>query len=261
MTHRTEPGELDLRMSGEGLRPSTLPAAELGKLLRLLVKAVKATDPARMEGSEVLSLLSIEEGSAFLNFSIAPVAIAAVLTIGEALASGDMRQLPSESRRWLHGLSKMATRNGWRLELQAGRGLDIAGTAEISAERPVPAPRSRRLRGETSVRGRLERVGGAKPKGELRLEPEGTLLFFNVSADLAKRLGECLYRTVGLRGLAEWDSTGSIVRFEAKEVTGYDPDGTDLIEAFRELARLSGHIWDDVDPDAYVRRLRGEGET
>ena len=81
--------------------------------------------------------------------------------------------------------------------------------------------------------------------------------------DLAKRLGERLYQTVGLRGEAIWSSgeKRTLEKFRADELTNYtDRDTPDrkrsIVESFEALAKAAGNRWDNVDPDEYIAEQR-----
>lgn len=74
------------------------------------------------------------------------------------------------------------------------------------------------------------------------------------SEHLAEEIGGLVGRSVGLEGMAMWD-------VRAERVTDYccqSEHGIEIgaVDAFRELTRVSGGRWDDVDPEEFVKELR-----
>jgi hypothetical protein len=112
------------------------------------------------------------------------------------------------------------------------------------------------ITGETTIYGRILRVGGKEPK--VMFEPfSGMTIYCNVSEDLAKKLGEYLYTEIALKGIAKWNPhTLDLCNFK---ITGYHEFKSGNIQnAFSELSKLIGKYFSDVDDvDGYVADLRG----
>lgn len=253
---------LKLRIIGDAVLPQTVKASDLGALLINWEDAVTATFQGEtLLGSElreaVVSLIDVAEGSNVLVFAIASAALTAVGMISEAVAGRRFADIPFKAQRAIYEISKQADRTGWAVEIVADEQLNIK-QAIISSDNPVPPPIVPRAVGTTTLSGRLLRVGGAKPKAEIRLNVgDRQIVYIDVNEAQARQLASKLYEDVSIEGRATWNTNDwSIHDFKATRVTDYQAGG--LVRAFEELAELSGGIWKDVDPVDYLNELRSE---
>ena len=256
-----EKSRFQLRMIGERVTPETVRAGDLADLVADLEAAIIAANPEPVDGVDIgeatVSLVGIEAGSNRLTFAVLAAALPWVGAITEAISSDRCDRLPARSHERLHKISKQAERKGWAIEFDGDRERNIA-EATISAEHPVPPPTPSVATGQTTIWGRLMRVGGAKPRAEIRL-PDNNLLYFDLSEQLAKELSEGLYETVSVEGVATWDvDSGSLTDFKATRILSYRPEKSNLVRAFEELAAASKGRWDGVDAARYVDELRSE---
>jgi hypothetical protein len=116
-------------------------------------------------------------------------------------------------------------------------------------------PQRPRLRGETVLFGRVERVGGVEPKVRLRISDHESVSC-HISEELAKRVGNRLYNEVGLRGQATWDAVDfELLYFHAEELLSYQAGP--ITAAFDALAGAVGGAFDSVDDvEEFVGALR-----
>ena len=245
-----EKPRFQVRMVGANVSPETVRATDLAEFVTLIEDAILAADPGakspdRLDEAKV-SLVRIEEGSNKLTFAVMLATMPIVATLCEAIASGSFERMPRASHQKFHEISKQAASRHWDVEFVADTAQHIP-TAVISAERPVSAPASLIIVEPTMIWGRLMRVGGAKPRGELRLL-DGDLLYFDLTTEMAKELGDRLYEEICVEGDATFEAgSRKLVGFKATRVTAYAPGKTPILETFREIARITKGCWDEVD--------------
>lgn len=250
-----------IRMIGERVAPDTVRAGDLAALVENLEAAVTAAggpEALSIDSDEaVISLVGVENGSNKLTFAVAQAALVSVSAISVAVSTADYRRLPPKTHEKLHEISKQAARKDWAVEFVGDSRMQIT-SAIISSEHPIPPPARTTVSAPTTIWGRLMRVGGAKPRAEIRL-PGGQLLFFDLTAGLAKQLSDGLYETVSVEGIATWTvDTRELTDFKATRVTGYRPEKTSLTGAFEQLALAAKGRWDTVDVTRFIDDLRSE---
>lgn len=115
------------------------------------------------------------------------------------------------------------------------------------------------VRGETSVHGKIERVGGAsETRCGIRLDGGSPMIYCSVaSADLAREMGRYLYKHVTITGVATWFRRDWTIK--TIDVTSIEPpkEGS-ILATLRRVREHGGSAWDDVDdPEKLIRELRG----
>ncbi len=114
------------------------------------------------------------------------------------------------------------------------------------------------LRGETTVIGSVQRVGGATGmRCALRVPGRQHLLYCDVkSQDLVRRLGQHLYEQIAARGTATWiHRSWRIYDFAIQDFT--QPQLGDPAKAIEQLRSAGLKAWDQIaDPEAFIRELR-----
>ena len=114
------------------------------------------------------------------------------------------------------------------------------------------------LRGETTVVGRIERVGGATGmRCLMRVSGRRRILYCDVeSKNLVRRLGQHLYEEIAATGTATWiHRSWRIYEFEIKDFT--QPKLGDPSEAIEQLRNAGLKAWDRIsDPGALIEELR-----
>lgn len=238
------------------LQPETLPASRLADLLRVYEAAVVAAMPeAPEEDAPAVCLTEIGDGCVQLKTTHGMGAVDAAISIKESLRTQDYSQLPAKAQSRLAELSRLLV--GWQYRAILS-GL-TADDAEISADRPVPEPKAILVRNRTVIYGVCERVGGQQPKASIRLFSTSRQIDVNLSQKLACELGQRLYDSVGIEGIAISDlSSGEIVSFHGDALVPYAGKNADPLGAMKRIAALSGGTWEDVDPNEYVRESRDE---
>ena len=236
--------------------PETVASGDLAEILRLveraLVETARATN-ADLPDAPMLSLVGITGRSNALACAVDPALLSAVSTVTRSIADSQFSILPPIAQRQLHELHKIAVRKHWSF------GFDESGTVELTPaliSPDVPIPELPIAQGETTVYGEILRVGGKRSRVQLRLI-SGGVLTAEVTRPLAKQLASQLYTEVGLVGEAVWDREDfQMVSFRVTRVLSYHE--TPITEAFQSLYDCGGDAWKGVDPDNYVREVRGE---
>ena len=110
---------------------------------------------------------------------------------------------------------------------------------------------------QTTIYGRIVRVGGVDPRVMVE-QSSGKAIFCKIKDEnLARKLGERLYLWAGLSGLATIDSDSlEILDFRVDTITDYEGNSS-LITAFNQLKELAGKYYEDIrDVEKYVSDLR-----
>ena len=261
MVDKTDKTSFELEISGEGVLPDTTSAGDLAELLENIEKAI--TETAKSQNIEIadeaiVSLVGVREGSNRLTIAVATIVVPAASMLAQAVAAKDYERIPAAAHEAIHEVSNQATKKKWSVRFLGQLAIDMKA-ATISADSPVPSPPAPpQISGTTSVYGRCIRVGGVKPKAEIRLE-QGGVLYIEVSEEMARELAMSLYEEVCLEGEATWCTDDwRVERFKATKVTAYRK--TEPLTAFTQLAEAAGGRWDGVDVNEYVRELRPWGE-
>lgn len=166
------------------------------------------------------------------------------------------RSLPGRSLEGLRTLTGFSRQHHGRTQFWNGGGdqplLDLPSDFAIE----VPAPEYQR--GETVIYGRIERVGGVRPRVRIRVS-EREIVYGDVTEEQSRELGSRLYSQAALRGQVTWDGQdGSVVYFRVEEILHYER--CKVSDAFNELRRVAQGAYDDVeDVDLFALRVR-EGD-
>lgn len=255
--------QLDFKIIGENIHPSSLRAKDTTELIasfeNSIVSYILNSDRSISEEDLIIGLVDVNEGSARFSFSASKpeIILAAFLVVSSAISSGDYAKLPSNSINSLKKISDFTKRRNCSVEFALSSELDKP-TARITAETIINIPESHYVSGETSLIGRIERVGGVKPKVTIRMADD-LLLYCEIDEHFAKTLGQNLYKEVAFKGTAKWlleDNT--IVSFDIHEILSYK--NSSIKDGIDELSHLIGRYWSDTkDVVSTVTKLR-QGE-
>lgn len=241
--------------------PDQVSASDLAGLLVRLEKSVIAY--ARSSGLHLsdqdpsVCLVAVGQGSDRLVFSTAPSIIPAIASISRAIMDDAYENIPFETHSELSELSKTIIAKGWELQFKEDTSYGIA-PARIGPEREIRLPTEPpRVKGTTSLLARCLRVGGVRPRAELRLSKGQELLYVDVTEDVARQLGKRLYDQVVLEGKATWRAdTWEVVGFTVTSVAEFQKVSPDL--AMKQLSEAAKGKWDGIDPVEYVQKIRSD---
>ena len=220
----------------------------------------KEITPETIEEATV-SLIAIESGSESLTFALTGEVFPGASQISRAVAEGDFSDIPIKAHQALHDISNQAAKKDWTVVFIADPSREIR-EAVISEADPVPPPKIVTAQGDTTIYGRLIRVGGVRPRAMLFTRDEHyhyIELTESMAVELASK--ERLYQDVGIEGTAKWRvNTWEILEFKAKRITAYQPHKTNLVKTFEALAEAAGNRWEGVDVEQFVAELRGRAK-
>jgi hypothetical protein len=250
-----------ITIRGPGVSPETTRLSDLAEFLGRIETSISET--ARSQGVEIgdediLSLTGIDKSSNKLTFAVTSLLLPPAISVSQAVETKQYEKLPRKAHEALYEVSKQAVSRNWKIKFNENRRLGIKG-GMISEENQVPpAPPIQYAKGTTTIYGRCIRVGGLKPKAEIRLLQVETL-YIELSEQMAKELGKSLYEEVCIEGRAKWNTEDwSIKEFQGMRVADFK--ATDMVTAFKNLAAAAKGKWDGVDAMEYVKSLRTEGE-
>jgi hypothetical protein len=239
--------------------PASVALSDLADVLVQFERAVttyaQVTAAQLPEGSVTISLVDIRQGSEGLVFSVPEPVLSAV-----ALMSRDVHQGSFVTRAAhceVFGLWERLRSRHWGMAFVQD---SFIHAAEISPSRGIsPPPSPPEVTGDTTLLARCLRVGGVKPKAELRLRT-GELLYPDVSEEVARELGKRLYDEVVVRATATWRTdTWEVVQIRIDSVSAFRR--VDPVLAFKELAEAAKGRWDEVDAREYVESLRADANA
>ncbi len=236
-----------------------------GDLAELLIAAEQTvTAIARREHPDtgenlVVGLAEIQDASiGFCFTSNQPEIVAAAYQEFVAAVENRLfRSLPGRSLEALRTLTQFAReRKG---HTQFWNGTQNGPLLDLPSDYAVQVPQPDYQRGETVVYGKVERVGGVRPRVRLRVSSR-EVIYGDISEEQSRILGGKLYGDTALRGHATWDAQdGSIVYFRVDEILQYER--VPVATAFEELRTAAAGAFDVIeDVDLFATRVR-EGDA
>lgn len=261
MVADTEKPLFTIRLTGEGVRPHLIPASDLAQLLvaaEQTVLAIAAREHPEQADELIVGLSQVQDKSIGFTFASnqPKIAQSAYTELVTATSNRLFRSLPGRSLEGLRTLTGFSRQHQGRTQFWNGVGdrplLDLPPDFAIE----VPAPEYQR--GETVIYGKIERVGGVRPRVRVRVS-EREIVYGDITEEQSRELGSRLYSPAALRGQATWDAQdGSVVYFRVEEILHYQRGK--VSEAFAELRQAAAGAYDKIDDvDLFARRVR-EGE-
>lgn len=249
--------DIEIRLKGEGIRPGLVRSHELAEILEAVedfvtYEAERASPDVRREDL-VVGLFAIADESIGLRFkaSLAAITLPAFIGASQLIANGSFHDLAPQSRKALQTIAGFAKRHEATAEFKvAGRELPIA---TITSETSIPE--EVRISGLTEITAKTIRVGGKMPRAMLELL-DGTVIYCEVSSEIAIELGHHLYRLGKFSGQATWIAADLLL--DEFQILGFYPfPARDAIEMFTELrAAIGGGLEQLGSVDDLVTRLR-----
>jgi len=249
---------LKIRFSGEGITPRAISASELADVIAsyesALLHTIHRDNPNLKDASIRISLTDIKEGSAeyYLEPNYQEEILVAANKINTAIKEGKANTLPYKTIESLSSLWKFTRIKNCIAELNGSTQVE---PLEISADTEIKIDESFFYKGETTIYGELERVGGSKPRVRIKTDKD-EVIYSDVLPSMAKVLATKLYETVALKGLATW-------RVEDYRVEAFKADDYVLIEeiplteSIKELSDIIGKYWKDISsPNEYLNEIR-----
>lgn len=256
----------DVRLAAPGLVPERIPLRAVSDVLSAVQDLASGRDPFEQQQvppEKGIGLIHVRRGSAVYScLSHAPdEALANLTRVGELLSVAHHDRANGDSLvtalRPIQSLSEVAKSIGCRVEVTTKAGgrqpLFVVGEDDF---RRISSGLF--VTGETTVVGRIERVGGATGmRCLLRVPGRRRILYCDVrSRDLVRRLGQHLYEQIAATGTARWiHRFWKLYEFTINDFT--QPCLGDVVHAIEELRRAGLSAWDQIDdPEEYIRELR-----
>jgi hypothetical protein len=214
-------------------------------------------------GSNVLKLVGIRTASAGYAIStpVRESALALLAATGQAIDNPSEFEWTGPTISSLKDVSEIAKSLGVKVEIRRPDSNRRLGDviAKITPETYELVSRSAFVHGETSLFGRLVRIGGVEEaRCALRIPDQSRLVYCGVASDeLARKLSHHLYHDVEVHGEATWlRATWRICSFE---INAFDPPKTGTFEeALSGIWKAGGKAWDKVkDPNKFISEMRG----
>ncbi len=244
---------LQLKIDGTGVSPETVQLRDLIDLLDEFEQAVQATAKGQAGlGSPLISLIAIGDGSDRLTLFANDKAMRATATIAHAIELRDASRIPAKAEEHVRKIWKRMSDRDWSLGIVNS---DFKAIIEPKQELFAIS----RVKGQTSISGFLQRVGGIGPTAQLYLD-RGSIITINLAGEeMAKALGHKLYDFIALEGEASWlVPAWSLDTFRAQRILPVTTAKRDAVEMFRTLVAAGPSAWDDIDPDDFVNEQRAD---
>ena len=260
----------EVYFQGKNLYPENIPLGSLTTALSQIRRLAAGGDgPDEEDEDEAaplapedgsIRLVDVRRGSAAFSF-VAPAATISLehlREVGRVLENPDTFEGEDFILRPVDLLSGVARRLGCSILVRTA-GKDKAVLARVGPDSYERLSERLFLTGETAVKGRVERVGGATSRRcALRVSFQSRLLYCGVANDdLVRQIGNFLYQNVTVRGEAQWlRSSWRLVSLKIKSVSRQA--GGTIAEAFQALRDAGGDAWDEVDdPKSYLEGVAG----
>jgi hypothetical protein len=268
-----------VRLVGSGIKPWHVPMRSLARLMDAIQRLVaqdeeedvdSSEDEAEVQddqivslGSNVLKLVGIRATSAGYAIStpFRESALSVLATTGNAIENPTESEWTGPTISSLKDVSEIAKALRVKVEIRESGSKRRLGDviARITPETYDQVSKSAFVHGDTSLFGRVVRIGGAEEaRCALRIPDQSKLVYCGVASDeLARKLSNHLYDDVTVHGEATWlRATWRICRFD---INSFDPPKTGTFQAaLDDIWRAGGKAWDKVkDPDKFISEMRG----
>lgn len=240
---------IELRFKGNNISPDKVKASEIGLLVinfeKALLNQIKEAEPSINISNEVLFTFErIDNNSLDLFFipkQVREIVVASYVVIATAFSTGDYTKINKESISALNEIVKFSKRNS----CTGSFNLDNEEISSFEPNHEIAIPKSQTITGETTLYGKIIRIGGEEPKVHFRID-ENQKLIFDIDENLAKKLSPKIYDFIGLVGIATWNSKDfSIEKFEVSRLLEFD--NKPIATTFTEISGLIGKYWDEVE--------------
>lgn len=252
----------EVRFTGADVSPEMIPIRSVSNALGAIQDIATGRDPyevSHVAPERAIGLLEIRRGSAIYEcVSRAPDEAVRNLSRVGALLLATGEEIDGDelvaALRPIQSLSEVAKALKCRLEVRVfGNGQEPLFAIEEGDYQRL----SKRLllKGDTTVVGRVERVGGATGmRCLLRVPGRRKCLYCDVaSKEVVRRLGQHLYENIVASGSAVWiHRSWRIYKFKINDFT--QPRLGNPEKAIEHLRSAGMSAWDSVaDPEGYLR--------
>lgn len=253
-----------VRLFGHGLKPEAVPLPSLARVLSAVQRLASEEDEdAQTADYSPVHLLDVLRSmSATYPFFAedADRVIGNLQLTGKIIEHPDFLQKRPMVLSPVEDLSAIAKALNCTIEFRLpGRTGDILATILPATYATISEVAF--IKGETTIMGVVERVGGAtEQRCGLRLEdqPRKMLICTVEDTEVARKLGQHLYQRVILNGVATWyRHTWRISHFVIRSMA--KPKNGSIADTMKRLRLAGGDVWDQFDnPHDHLLDIRGE---
>jgi hypothetical protein len=272
-TNKPKP-DFAVRMVGQGIKPWAVPMRALTRTLNAVQRLMEHTEEKEepdtqevkpedvLQQSASLHLLEIVSGSAVYRVAAnePAQAVKTLSEMGLSLSNPEGVEWGAELLGPIEDLSSVARSLGCSIEFWSP-GKDGGVLATITPDSYDALSKLAFVRGEGSVYGYLERVGGVTEwHCALRVpsQPVKQIVCSVATEELVRGLGKHVYENVLVSGTVTWfRRTWQIKRIN---VRAFEPSKTgSIMKALERIHEAGGKAWDDIkDPEGFLAETRGE---
>lgn len=269
--------DFEIRLVHPDLRPWSVPTRVLGRVLDAVQRLVEQKEsddddevavsgeitPVVAGDGHVLNLLDVKTGSARYPVSTkeGEFAKAVLKQTGVDIICPEKADWPPPTLSSLEDLSAVAKSLGCVIEFREPNTGNKLGNvlARISSSTFDDISANAYITGDSSVFGKIERVGGAtKLHCGIRIpkHPRKMVICRVADSDLARELGRYLYNYVLVSGTAVWHKNSG--RLKKMVISSFEPPKTGSIkQALTNIYNAGGSAWDEVDdPNSLIAEMR-----
>jgi hypothetical protein len=239
-----------LRFFGDNIHPQSFSAKELGTLLIKLEDSVKGIAEEQYPKSNLdnifISLVNIKDKSQSLAFAALgdEASTQSFLDWGNSINKNTYTNLPEKAYDGLKYLNTLVKRKNCALELVYKN----KQLYQIEPSFKFTSIDNIFIKVETELYGKLVKIGGEKTPKLWLEQNDGKVLSFETTIEKAQNLSPQLYSTIGLKGIARWNTiTKSISQFKLLDILDYKSGG--ISDAFKQLRNISSGVWDKYNTD------------
>jgi hypothetical protein len=280
-THKPNP-HFYIRLVGTGIKPWIVPMRALARVMDAVQRLVdQREDEFEAEGEGIvgeqgekesagvdvslraLRLVGLTTKSAgYAVASTTPeIAISVLSETGKSIRSPQNAEWSGSQISSIKDLSEVAKSQGCVIEFrESGRGGAMGDVlAKITPLTFDEISGSAFVYGDTSIYGRLERIGGAtEPHCGLRIADQPKMVICHIAGtELIRKMGQYLYQDIIVTGEAKWLRHNWQIR--DMKITSFEaPKTGEIRDVLERMWQAGGKEWDKVrDSDKVIQRMRG----
>jgi hypothetical protein len=269
MPKKGPPVVFEVVFSGAEVYPEKIPWGALARTLSAVQRLASGKEPVDEEEEEEadkdssLRLLDVARGSAVYRFAC-PAPSAASVAVQHLRLVGQVLNDPEQVGHNDYVINPIERLSATAKALECSIIVKEPGPKSPILARIEPTSfenisKTLFIDGDTSLTGEVKRVGGATVmRCALRVPFQHRLLFCTVAnADVARQLGDALYKKVVVDGKARWLKTSWRVHaFRIEGVHQLKPGS--LRESLQALRSAGGEGWDNIpDPAQFLDEVAG----
>lgn len=247
---------LKIKFTGNDIEPSKVTANEFAKVVaayeNALLAVIKKGNPKK-KPVDFISIVSVKNESLTIEAEPNTNELKeAANEINTAIKNKRINRLPYDAVENLTVLQSFVNRHQCRAILN---GIDGIESAEINIASDIAITDALYYKGETTVYGKIIRIGGSKPKVRIQTD-NGNYLSVITSKENAKELSPNLYSRIGIKGTGKWKKdSNELVEVKAKSFVVLSD--IPLTKKLRGLSDIIGDYWKNIEnPDDYIASIR-----